>query len=420
MKRMPLGHSVCRFLCVVMVLAAGWVPPQAIAENEPVLPSALSLRGFGTLGVARSTNGNAEVTRDILQPDGVSNHWSGKIDSIFGVQANYTFSDAVEGVVQAVSSYNYRGNFAPKLSGAFLSYTPNAYLSLRGGRVGTDFFMHGDSRLIGYSQLVVRPNIDYFSTLPFSYLDGLDAQVTLPARSGLLLGKVYFGALREQVPYPDGFFDLRGAQTVGAYVDYQVEHWQWRVGYGQIRFNHTMAAPIGDLRAALESTGVPSARAVAAELDPRGTHARYYSFGTRYDNGPFIAQLMLGQFRYQSAAISDQNSSMFLAGYRYGEWTPFLGFSRVKSRTKHLATGLPNVGAGLAINESLATVLADSHANQRTYSMGIRWDVQRNIALKFQADVIRGSPDSIYPVRNESSRWNGKTNLFSIALDFVF
>ena len=416
---MPIDMFLRRSCRGIAWLSAWLIPLTGLAQ-EATETSALSLRGFGTLGLARSTNNQAEVARDILQPDGVSNDWSGKIDSIIGLQANYVASDSVEAVIQAISRYNYRGNFAPEVTGAFLKYKPNAYLSLRGGRVGTDFFMHGDSRLIGYSQLAVRPSIDYFSTLPFTSLDGVDAQVTFPVGDGLVLGKIYFGAFHEQIPYPLGYFDLRGAPTFGSYVDYQTGHWQWRAGFGQTRFNHSMAPPIGELRAALSSTGVTSAQKAADELDLVGTYGRYYSFGIAYEDGPLITQLMLGRFRYQSAAIHDQDSGTFLIGYRINELTPFAGYSKVRSRPTNMATGLANTGFSAQLNALLATVLADSYANQHTYTFGLRWDFQRNAALKIQADVIRGSPDSIYPVRNESAHWNGKTNVFSIALDFVF
>ena len=63
--------------------------PLASAQDNASVFDALSLRGFGTLGVARSTNGQAEVARDLLQPRGISDNWSARSDSDFGLQANY-------------------------------------------------------------------------------------------------------------------------------------------------------------------------------------------------------------------------------------------------------------------------------------------------------------------------------------------
>lgn len=408
-KRSGLPAGIC-FIALLSVSAA------TAAQED----AAFTLRGFGTLGLARSTNGQAEVARDLLQPRGVSDHWSGKIDSNLGVQANYLASDTVEAVVQVVSRYNHKGNFAPELTELLVKYDPSAYLSLRGGRVSTDFFMHGDSRLIGYSQLVARPNIDFFSSLAVTYLDGADAVVTVPLGDGLLRGKAYYGFLGEKLPFAQGYLNLRGSRSIGGYLDYQESGWQWRGGMAQISFRHPMPAPVGELQAALLGTGAASARVAADALELQGTGAKYYSLGVVHDHGPLLLQLMLGRLRYDSGAVEDQDSGMFLAGYRIGDVKPFVGYSRVKSRSTHVSSGLPNTGSGAQINAALASVLADSHADQHTYSVGLRWDFRRDMAFKFQADAIRGTPDSIYTFRRETPRWNGRTNVFTFTLDFVF
>ncbi len=403
--------------CLIAVLA---FPTIAAAQDEEAGYSAISLRGFGTAGFARSTNGQAEVARDLLQPRGISNYWSGRIDSNLGVQANYLASEKIEAVVQAVSRYSYKGNFSPELTEALLRYDPNPYLSLRGGRVGTDFFMHGDSRLIGYSQLVARPNIDYYSSLAISYLDGADAQVTVPVGEGLLRGKGYYGFLAEKLSFAGDELNLRGSRAIGAYLDYQEGAWQWRGGLGRISFKHSMPAPVGELQSALIGSGVSSALAAASDLELQGTDASYYSLGAVYDRGPLLVQLMLSRLSYESEVVQDQDSGMFLAGYRIGEVKPFVGYSRVKSSAPHVSSGLPNTGTGARINADLASVLAESHADQHTYSIGLRWDFRRDMAFKFQADAIRGKRDSIYTFRRETARWDGKTNVFTVTLDFVF
>ena len=392
----------------------------ARAQDNASVLDALSLRGFGTLGVARATNGQAEVARDLLQPRGISNHWSARSDSDFGVQANYSIGDTAEVVAQAVSRYNYKGNFAPELTELLVKYDPNAYLSLRGGRIGTDFFMHGDSRLIGYSQLTVRPNIDFFSSLAVTYLDGADTQVTLPVGEGLLRGKLYYGFLAEKLPFAEGYLNLRNSRAIGGYLDYQSGNWQWRGGVAEIRFKRSMPEPIGELQSVLRASGLASAAKAAADLDLQGTDVRYYSVGVVYDRGPLFLQAMLGHFSYETRAIHDQDSAMLLAGYRMGEFKPFLGYSKVKSKRLHASSGLPDVGQGAVINAALAEVLGQSYADQHTVSMGVRWDFRHDMALKLQADLIRGHRDSVYMFRRESSRWDGKTDVFSLALDFVF
>ena len=403
--------------CLISLLSATTV---AVAQDDETGLSALTLRGFGTVGLVRSTDGQAEVARDLLQPRGVSNHWSGKIDSNLGVQLNYLASESVEAVIQAVSRYNYKGNYSPELTEALLKYDPSPYISLRMGRVGTDLFMHGDSRLIGYSQLAARPNIDYYSSLAVTYLDGGDLQATFPLGEGLLRAKGYYGFLREMLPFDDEHLDLRGSRAIGGYLDYQQGGWQWRAGMAQISFKHSVPSPLSDVRSELIGSGVTSAQKTAADLELQGTKARYYSMGVVYDRGPLLMQVMLGRLSYDSKAIQDQDSAMFLAGYRIGNLKPFIGYSRARSRASPVSSGLPDTGSHVQINAALNDYLAESHVDQHTYSIGLRWDFRRDMALKLQADAIRGKPDSIYTFRRESDHWDGKTNVFTLVLDFIF
>ena len=413
----------CRRSCFVTCLLAsalGLVASAAAADEDSSPRSAIALHGFGTLGLARSSNDQAEVVRDLSQPRGAANQWTGKTDSVLGLQANFQASDSLEAVAQIVSRYHSGGNYSPELTWAFLRYDPNDYLSLRGGRIGTEFFMRADSRLIGYSYLAVRPAPDFFISLPYSYIDGADVQVTTRLSGGLLRGKLYSGLAREKIPLASEQLDINGAQMSGGYLEYQRGDWMWRASYGQIRFNHELPPPVDQLRNTLVATGAAAAQKAADDLSLIGRVARFYSVGAIYDSGPLQAQAMLSRIRHDSVALENSRSGMLIAGYRVGEITPFAGYSWVRSEAKQLGTGLPNLGPATQINAAVSALLADSHSDQNTATLGLRWDFRRDMALKFQADAIRGTPQSIFPFRRETASWNGRTNVLSVALDFIF
>ncbi|MEN9377008.1 MAG: hypothetical protein RL710_2165 [Pseudomonadota bacterium] len=409
-------------LAAVLVGTFAFSTPSWSDEGNSPL-SALTLRGFGTLGIAHSSNGEAQFVRDLTQANGVSNQWSGKIDSVVGIQANYQVNAKFEAVAQIVSRYGSESNFHPEISWAFLKYEPNAYLNFRAGRIGTDFFMGADSRLIGYSYLSVRPSHDFYFPLLFSYVDGVDAQVSKPIGEGILRAKLYKGFAREKSPVADEFLDIDGAPMAGGFLDYQQGTWVWRASYGQIRFNQELPRPISTLRSALSSysalLGIPSAQSAADELSVAGKLSRFYSLGMIYDNGPLQAHAMVNRMRHEAAAFEDSEAAMFLLGYRIGTVTPFAGYSWVTSQTKFVDTGLRNAGPLAALDANVVRIMADTHAAQNTTTLGMRWDFRRNMALKLQADVIRGGPQSIFPYRRENAPWNGRTNVLSIALDFI-
>lgn len=381
----------------------------ARADYEDGLSQSLTVHGFGTLGVARTTSEDVEFVRDISQPRGARTQWDGRVDSVLGLQANWRIIPELEAVVQAVSRYRYDRTFMPDIAWAYLKYDPTPTLSLRAGRLGTEFFMLADSRLVGYSFLTVRPPGDYFWYLPFSSIDGADVALTMPIGDNVLRAKLYYGISDGNIPLADQQWKLDGSPMVGGYLDYQLAAWQFRLGYANIKFHSSL--PIAQDFYAIPAAQLSPAdvRASLDYLDTAGTRSHYYSFGVVYDDGPWQFQLMLNHVEQGSNAFQSSDAGYVLAGYRIGPVTPYLGYSQVKSKPR-----------GNTLNSAVARVMADSASDQKTVIVGARWDVVRNVALKAQWDAIRGDARSIFPYRRETGEWTGRMDVFSLTMDFVF
>ncbi len=391
-----LTHRV--FSCLLSVLFAGYVL-NALADEQP----AFSLHGFGTLGAVRTNSDEVEFVRDLSQPYGASRSWDARVDSVLGVQASWRISPQMEAVVQAVSRYHYDKTFTPEISWAYLKYEPSPNLSLRAGRLGTEFFMLSDSRLVGYSYLTVRPPGDFFWSLPFYSINGADVALTLPLGDHLLRGKLFYGISDEKIPFVDKQWDLAGSRMVGGYLDYQAGGWQFRASYANLLFKNDI--PIEGLLQAFPSIAQQS----AAYLTMNNTRTHYYSLGAVYDSGPWQLQLMLNHVVQGSRAFESSNSGYALAGYRIGPVTPYFGYSWVFSKSHESS-----------LNPLTARLTAKTHLDQKTTILGARWDVARNIALKAQWDGIHGEPTSVLPYRWEQPGWGGSMDVFSLTMDFVF
>lgn len=413
-------HRLALFASLVLISNA------SLAESEPDLSAKrFELGGFGTLGVAQSDTNAARFSRDQTQPKGIGNKLDGKLDSLIGIQANFRATDSLELVTQAISRYGPQGDFRPEISWAFAKYSlASDNLVLRAGRTGLELYMLADSRHVGYSYLTVRPPVDFFGGLAFHFIDGADLVGTLPLADGILKIKAFAGQADELAPIENGsaILSLRGNPIYGLYADYQHNHWQWRATYAQMTFKHDLPVPVATLQSALNQTGVPSALALAKSLSLTDTTSRFYSLGAVYDRGPLLVQAMLSQINHESLIYQNTQAGYLITGYRIGEFTPFAAYAWSKSKTKQLSSGLPDDNGGplSQLNAGLAGAQARVHTDQHTYTLGSRWDFYRNMALKAQIDFIRGKPDSVFLYSSTTPDFNGKVNVFSLALDFVF
>ncbi|MEO8159371.1 MAG: hypothetical protein ABI648_16350 [Betaproteobacteria bacterium] len=385
------------------------------ADLEP--ESIFSLSGFGTAGLAHNSTDKAEFLRDFLQPRGVKNSsWSGDVDSRIGLQVNARATTEIEGMVQAVSYYDYAGNYNPELTWAFISYAPTADFKARVGRLGWDVYLLSDSRHVGYSYLWVRPPVDYFGQLQISHIDGADAVFKDELGGGIASVKLYGGKADQQIPSPP-FADYNlNARVLGANLDFQKGNWQYRLGYTSINIKNELPA-IAPLLSALRGTGSPQAAALADDISVAGKTLEIASVGAVFESGPWQAQLMFNRLTSHSLAYPQKDSGYFLLGYRIQQWTPYLTLSGVRSKSAQGQTGFPTPNP---LDNAVSAALAATQSRQHTISLGTRYDFMRNADLKFQVDRVQVDNNATLLWRNAQPDWNGRATIVSLVLDFVF
>jgi hypothetical protein len=96
---------------------------------------------------------------------------------------------------------------------------------------------------------------------------------------------------------------------------------------------------------------------------------------------------------------SDLRSVAVTAGVRVQAFTPYATYARVAPH------GAPTV----------------SNAEQTSTSIGLRWDVIKNVAIKAQFDHVKLGPNSVGYFLNVKPAMVGRgSNVASVAVDFVY
>ena len=407
------AHLLFCLLASVAFLPAVHADEDSDSSTSSLSPSRFKVDGFGSLGVARSTNGEAEILRSLTPPEGITDHWSAKSDSIFGLQASYRISDEVETVAQAVSYLRDDGSFQPNLTWAFLKYDVTPRFSMRFGRIGTEFLMVADSRLVGYSYLPVRPANEFYGIIPINYGDGIDARLRWPVGDGILRLEGFAGIAAEDIAR----YSFSGTKVVKGTIGYDLGGWQFRYINTWTKLKNDIDE-LDPLRSALTLSGAADA---ADELGFKDTASVYQSLGAAYDNGTWQVQGAINYVRHEATMLENSRALQFLVGRRIGSFTPFVSYSQAKSSHKNLATGLSSLNPyAPALNAGVAQALLISHVDSKTLSLGTRWDIRRNVDLKAQVDFVRAGKGSNLLLLNARPDSEFKATVFSLALDFVF
>ncbi len=405
-----------------VVLAALCLAIGVAVRADDSLDRPWRLAGFGTLGGTWASADGIEYRRDVTQaPTGVAGGaGAANVDTRIGVQFNYQLGADWEAVVQALSRYRYDGSWRPELSWGFLSYSPDAALTLRGGRLGLDVYPLADSTNIGYSYLPVRPAPDYYGGIPMQSLNGLDVSYIRPLVADALKFKAYAGLAvgKATADAKGAAFDLADSPIVGAYLEYQGEPWTARLGYTQIRVAHDL--PFHDFYDALRNGGIPGGPELAERLSVEGKHFGYLSVSLGYQQGALQAQLAGSHFRSDSEVLPPYYAGFALLGYRLGALTPYLLLSGARSPDSHPVSGLPPWPMLAPLENTAGKMFEANLNNLQTVALGTRWDLSSYIAIKLQAERIHGAHSIVLWSNDAAPVGAFKTTVLSAVLDFVF
>ena len=417
---------------------------------------------FGTLGMTHASADGGAFIRDITQFHGADNkglHW--EQDTKLGAQANIAWTENLEGVVQVLSRYRQTNEFQPEVTWAFLKYIANDHVEARAGRVGYDIYPGADTRNVGFSYLWVRPSIEYFGTLLYPYLDGGDFTLKTEAGRGQVRFKAYGGltrtkvsALQSQRDWAGGISlppanlvqDMEGARIKGGFVEYQDRYWTFRLGGSQTSLNKEFPSggfsidglAQGEINQANASNNPALASTLATFREGMrltGKKATFKAANLVYEDGPFQFHASLGQMTSDALLVPNYKSGYLLTGYRFGKLTPYASVSAIRTRISDLPDVMARQGASVLLSSMAKFSISSPALTQTTFSLGARYDISPNWAVKVQVDHLRNkncspvslpmtsaneacAPPLLWPVVPVD--WNRRATLYTAVLDFYF
>lgn len=408
-----------RSLLLCSLLAAA---PFAFAQS----PS-FKLSGYGTLGAVHSSDDKADYVIDQFKPDGpgASHAWSGDVDSRLGAQLDASFGHQLSAVVQVIAQQRYDNSYQPTVEWANVKWQVTPDAALRAGRIVLPVFMVTDSRKVGYANAWVRPPVELYGMVPVTNSDGADASYRLRVGDAGNTVQAMFGRSKPKFPPQPGVgAGMADARDLFVAV-YTLEYGNAtvRTSYGRARLSIDVFDP---LFGAYRQFG-PAGAALADRYDVHDKLATFTGVGGSYDPGAWFAMAEWARFNTRSV-VGAKNAWYVSGGYRVKKLTPYVTFARVRAESPTSDAGLPPEAFGPALASTVAALNAALNATlattpeQSTWSIGLRWDVAPNAALKAQFDRVQRDNGSTGTFINFQPGFQpgGRADLFSIAVDFVF
>ncbi len=392
--------AACLTLCSLTLAA-----PASLAGGEP----AWSLNGFANLGVARSSFDDARYRYVPTADAEIGTAPSPRIDSLAGVQLRYEHSDTLHFTAQLLAREAPVEGAPLIVNWAYLGWQASDRTEIKLGRIMLPFFMFSDTRHVRYAQPWVRPPAEVYSLVANNENhDGAYLRNLMPVGAWTCVTELFVG-----------MSDDRNRNTSLSNTAYGVAlsaydaHWTVRLMWldGTTKIDSPL---LGSVLSMLQQRAPDVAADYAYE---KLEHTGYHTFGVRYEDDQW---LLLGEVAGTrtggSRMLGDDVGAYLTVGRRFGAWQPYLGYAWRRSNDLDPDARITDPVAARVT----AQLLAAQNYSQDTATLGLRWDLALNFALKAQFDRVtprdgaRGSFAQALPAGRRYS------DVLSVAANLIF
>jgi hypothetical protein len=354
-------------------------------QNQDNAFDRISFNGFYSVGINQANNN--------LGYAGSTDEYDFNNLTLVGLQGDFALADSTSVTVQLVA----RGedDFSPDVEWAYLKHTFDNYITVRGGKLRLPMYMYSDYLEVGYAQPWARPPEEVYGFVPFNSFVGVDGSYDFEFDNSTLTVQGFWGQSEEGGTNYD---DILGANLTWAIDDF------------------TVRAVYGVTKITVDPTNQPDAQVIDDK-----NKSDFLGAGFSYDNGSLLVVSEVTRATVEGE-YSDVDSGYLTLGYRFGKAMPYGTIAGMKTQDDDERDGkFVCVSDCLSGSPGLLPTSYIYDGKRTSYSLGLRYDLLSNLAVKFDATLVNGFGDTNGLLASKvAGATEDSTTVYSIVFDGVF
>lgn len=370
------------------------LPAQAIENIE--------MNSFLTIGAS-------VMSEDGRYLDRITEHVSFDNDSVYGINIRTDVSDRVSGAAQLLAT-STSSNFNVEAEWAYVSYKFSETDSIRAGKLNLTTFLLSDYANVGYLFPWIRPPVEVYENNPLKNFLGVEwLHTTHIGKTAKLTSQVFIGSAQVE----ENGLTFRATDGIGINFQLDTPHYSLR---------------IGGISPNIQLEG-PSASGQTIDYVDEDDRGIMYTIGASVDWNNFIlyTEAMATDTEGETQAIfPNQRGAYVTVGYQMGKFLPHVTLGTSEG-DDYLGPVPASLSAAIG-----GPVPARAPITQDSIALGLRYDVDDSVALKFEyqlVDLESGKGDGFGSIdaNNNQLPFNPGTpdtidsySVISVAMDVIF
>lgn len=385
--------------------------------------------GFATLGISEGGNDILGHRRAVSQNGHFENDIAWETDTLVGIQLDATLTEKLDAAIQLIAKERLDNSLANSVEWAYLRYRFNPQFTARVGRIGMDLFMLSEYRNLGFAYLWARPPVEFYAPIAFDYFEGGDIAYSAPLGMGTLSTKLFAGKTDNTFEFEGEGDEFELNNLIGATIAWETETWRTRFSIASLDFDDSLNRPLqmDYFREALMSAyqlDWAEAPEILDDIEVNNNGLTYYALGLAFDKNNWVIQSEVSFLDSNYGVIKSYAGRYLSVGYRIGPTTVYSMLakgSQTSTRTK-----VPELPSHLAVplaplKEFTQELYDGFYADQQSVSLGMRWDIRYDLALKLQWDRTKvEARGGILWQQREIPSEEQNVNTYSINLNYIF
>lgn len=336
--------------------------------------------------------------------------------SLIGLQTVFDVNDDTKATVQLVSRGTELENWQPQIEWAFISHQFTSNVTGRVGKLRLPLFMLSDYLEVGYAQLGARVPQEVYSTVVATSFTGGDVLYDIELDDSTILLQGFAGSHNLSSNKTKFRAETEFDNIVGAAANWSDDFVTLRASYAQAKVSSSQNWASGNAL-------MPQITNTTFANDD----AKFYGLGARYDGEQLFVMSELTRTE-TSGFYPDVDAGYVTVGYRIEKLTPYATVSYMKTKDddvrkaalqKAVVASGGNPMAPDVISAGMTQALLDME--RTSYSLGLRWDVATNLALKTDVTYVTDFEETNGGLTGAVTRPSlDDATVYTVKLDVVF